>query len=83
MLAKHIGDPVSKDDILKISNASSNLVSIKQVRAYQELVPKDVENLLPQRQEEIERDKQQADTLISHALSDVIKLRCKIRKQLW
>ena len=80
MLAKHIGDPVSKDDILKISNASSNLVSIKQVRAYQELVPKDVENLLPQRQEEIERDKQQADTLISHALSDVIKLRCKIRK---
>ena len=80
MLAKHIGDPVSKEDILKISNASSNLVSIKQVRAYQELVPKDVENLLPQRQEEIERDKQQADTLISHALSDVIKLRCKIRK---
>lgn len=80
MLAKHIGDPVSKDDILKISNASSNLVSIKQVRAYQELVPKDVENLLPQRQEEIERDKQQADTLISHALSDVVKLRCKIRK---
>mgnify|MGYP003337326254 FL=1 len=80
MLAKHIGDPVSKDDILKISNASSNLVSIKQVRAYQELVPKDVENLLPQRQEEIERDKQQADTLISHALSDVVRLRCKVRK---
>ena len=71
---------MSKDDILKISNASSNLVSIKQVRAYQELVPKDVENLLPQRQEEIERDKQQADTLISHALSDVVRLRCKVRK---